>query len=162
TFKIMLEVRAAFHRHFTGYPGERDIGLSPAKLLQSRLCHTVVSGHRGGRSQDAMATDEVAALPQCLACKADRLVIVAAGELGIGGDAVIQCREGIARAEPQRPAYSKVSFLPASRIAQRQSVEGLCKRKIRVESQRQFALGDRIVKAPFEQISISQSMVGPR
>src|SRR5271166_3910130 len=129
----MLSLGLLLHWQFVLYPGKRDIGLGAAKLPQGGACDLVISGHGGSGCQDTMSADEVAALTQRLARKADRLVVVAADELGIGRDAEIQRRGWIARAEPQRAADRQISFRPPSGIAESCAVEGLRKGKVRIE-----------------------------
>jgi len=58
----------------------------------------VIASHTGRCRENAVAADEIAALPQRLAGEADRLVVVAADELGISGNAIIQRRGRIPRA----------------------------------------------------------------
>jgi hypothetical protein len=55
-------------------------------------------------------------LPDAFARKTHRLVIVAANEVGVSGDAVIDRRERIARAQPQRTPRGQVGFFPAPAI----------------------------------------------
>src|SRR5271169_2339237 len=98
-------------------------------------------GHAGSGGQDAMAADEIAALPQGLLRQADRRVVVATDELGVGGDAVIERREWIAGTEPQGAADGQVAFFPASAIAERDAVKRLRQREIRIKAQRQLELG---------------------
>ena len=108
-----------------------------------------------------MSADEISALSDALARKAHRLVVIATHELGIGGNAVIDCRERIARAQPQRAADSRVGFFPASTIRQHQAVITLGQREVRIELQCQLELGQRVVEAPHEQMNAAQRVVSP-
>jgi hypothetical protein len=49
----------------------------------------VLSGHAGGGGEHAVGANEIAALSDAFARKSHRIVIVAAEELGVGGDPVI-------------------------------------------------------------------------
>ena len=81
--------------------------------VRHRRCHAAmrrwryrsVPGHARRGRQHPVGADEIAALSDSLARQPDRLLVVASNELGVGGDAVIDCRERIARAQPQRDAF---------------------------------------------------------
>ena len=157
----MLAVGVLLDRHLAFDPGERNIGLRTAKLLQRGFGDIVLTGHASGGSEHPVGADEIAALPNAVAGKTHRLVVVAPDELGVGGDAVVNRRKRIARAQPQRAARGQVAFLPAPAIGQRQAVIALGKREVRIEPQRQLEFGQRVVEAPPEQINAAQRMVRP-
>src|SRR6195256_5366008 len=121
-FQIVLPVGVPLDRHLACDPGERNIGLRAAKLLQCDLGDIVLSGHARSGRQYPVGADEIAALSDALARKTHSLVVVAPDELGIGGDAVIDRRERIARTQPQRTARGQVGLFPTPAIGQRQAV----------------------------------------
>ena len=92
----MRLVRLVLERQSAGQPGERDVGLGAAELLKRGLGGIGIAGHAEGSRQHAMGADEVAALAQRFARQADRLGVVAADILAIGGDAAIDRGKGIA------------------------------------------------------------------
>ena len=102
-------------------PGERP---SPSLL----------SGHAGGGGQYPVGADEIAAMPDGLVRQPHRLVVIASYELGVGSDAVIDRRQQIARAQPQRALCSQVGVFPAADIRQCQAIVTLGQREVRVES----------------------------
>ena len=130
-FQIVLALGVQPDRHLAGDPGERNIGLRTAKLLQCGLGDIVAPRHAGGGRQHPVGADEIAAQPDALARKPHRLVVVAADVLGIGDDAVKNRRERIARAQPQRAARGQVGFFPAPAIRQREAVIALRQREVR-------------------------------
>src|SRR5258705_8796574 len=58
--------------------------------------YTTLFRSAGGGRQHTMSADEIGALPERLVRKADGLFVVVSNELGIGGDAMINCGERIA------------------------------------------------------------------
>ena len=94
----MLAVGVPLDRHLACDPGERNVGLRAAKLLQRGLGDIFLSGHAGGGREHAVGADEIAALADALARKTHRLIVVAPDELRVGSDAVIDRRKRIARA----------------------------------------------------------------
>ena len=160
-FQIVLPVGFLLDRHLVCDPGERNIGLRAAKLLQRGCGDIVLAGHAGGGGEHSVGADEIAALTDALARQPHRLVVIASDELGVGGDAVVDRRKRIARAQPQRAARGRVAFLPAPAIGQRQAVIALGQREIWIEAQRQLELGQRVVEAPREQIDAAQRVVRP-
>src|SRR5262249_27424472 len=139
-----------------------NIWLRVAKLLQREPSRLVLSGHGRGCGKHPVRANEIATLPKTLARQPNCLVIIASDELGIGGDPAIDSRERIARAEVQHAAYSEVSFSPPSAIGERHPVRTMRQREVRMESQCQLELGQRIVEAPFEQMRVAQRVVSPR
>ena len=129
-------------------PGERDIGLHAPQFLQRGLGDLDLSGHAGGGGQHAVGADEIATVADALACEPDRLRVVASDVLGVGRDAIVDCRVGVARAQPEPALRRRVSVLPAPVIAKREAIIALRQREARIEPQRQFELGERIVQAP--------------
>jgi hypothetical protein len=81
-----------------------------------------------------MTADEVAALPDALGCEAYRLIIIAPDKVRIGGDAAKNCREGVARAQSQRPLRRHAGLLPTTAVRQGQAVVTLGKRKIGIQN----------------------------
>ena len=146
----MLPIGLMLDGHLSCDPGERNIGLRAVKLLQSGGSDIVLSGHAGGRRQHSVRADEIAALPDASARKADCLVVVAPDELGIRGDAVKYRREWIARAQPQRSPRGNTGFFPPAALGQHQTIISLSQRKVRIEPERYFELCQRILEAPRE------------
>ena len=68
-----------------------------------------------------MSADEIAALSDTLARKTHCLLVVAADELGVGGDPVIDRRIRVARTQTDSAARGLVGFLPAPAIGKRQA-----------------------------------------
>ncbi len=134
SFQIVFAIAVVSDRHVTDEPGDRNIGLRPFKLEQGGFGHIVAARHAGGRGQYPMTADEVAALPDALGCEADRLVIIAPDKVRIGGDAAKNRREGVARAQSQRPLRRHAGLLPATAVRQGQAVITLGKREVRVET----------------------------
>ena len=91
-----------------------------------------------------------------------RLLVFAADELGVGHHAVVDRREGIARAQAQRAVGGLVGLGPAAAIGQGEAVIALGQREVRIEPQRRFELGQRIVEAPREQVSAARARDAPR
>jgi len=88
----VLSVCIQFDRQVFCDPGEGNIGLHAPKLLEGGCGNFFLSGHAGGGGEHAVGADEIAALADAFARKPHRLVIVAAEELGVGGDAAIKRR----------------------------------------------------------------------
>jgi hypothetical protein len=109
-----------------------------------------------------MAADEVGLQAQALARQADRLVVVAADELRVGGDAAIDRCAGVARAQPERPARREVAVFPTAAIGQRQPIEALGQREAGIELQGELELGQAVVEATGEQQGVAQRMMCPR
>ena len=61
TLQVMLAVGGLFYRQFACDPGERDIGLSAAKLLQGCSGEFTLSGHSSSGGQDTVPADEIEA-----------------------------------------------------------------------------------------------------
>jgi hypothetical protein len=93
---------ALVRRHFEA--AITEFGIEGA-MLQCDVGDIILSGHARRGRQHPVGADEIAALSDSLARQPDRLLVVASNELGVGGDAVIDCRERIARAQPQRDAF---------------------------------------------------------
>jgi hypothetical protein len=117
-----------------GEPAKGNIGLRPYQLTQGGFGQIIAARHAGGRGQNPMTANEVAALPDGLACEARRLVLIAPDKVRIGGDAAKNCREGVARAQSQRPLRRHAGLLPATAVRQGQTVVTLGKRKIGIET----------------------------
>src|SRR5262245_39534599 len=100
-----------------------------------------------------MGADEITALPDALTRQTHCFVVIAAYELSVCGDAVVDCRERIVRAQPQRTARGRIGFFPASTIGQRQAVVSLGHREVRIEAKCQLELSERVFEAPCEEIS---------
>src|SRR5262249_48155569 len=92
-----------------------------------------LSCHAGGSGEHAVGANEIAALPDGLARQLHRLVVVASDELGVGGDAGIDRREWIARAQPQCAAGGLVGLPPAGAIGQGKAIIALGQREIWIE-----------------------------
>ena len=129
----MFAISVVSDRHMAGEPTKGNIRLRPFKLEQCGFGQIVAARHAGGGSQYPMTANEVAALPDALGCEAYRLVIIATDKVRIGGDAAKNCRERVARAQPQRSLRRNAGLLPATTIRQGQAVVTLSKRKIRIE-----------------------------
>ena len=70
-------------------PGERDIGLGPAQLLQRSPGEFDLSGHPGRDRQHPVGAGKIAALSRRLARKCNCLLIVLPDELCVGSNAMI-------------------------------------------------------------------------
>jgi hypothetical protein len=110
-----------------------NIGLCAAKLLQCDPGDISLARHAGGSRQHSVRADEIAALSDALARKTYRLVVIAAAELCVGGDPVVDCRKRIAWTKPQCTSCSRVGFFPAPAIGQRQAVISLDEREVRIQ-----------------------------
>ena len=63
SFQIVLAVGVLPHRQIFCDPGERDIGLRAAQLLERSRGDIMLSGHAGGGGQHTMPADEIVARP---------------------------------------------------------------------------------------------------
>ena len=108
----MLPVGLMHDGHLACQPGERNIGLRAAKLAQRGRGDIGLPNHAGGRREHAMGADEVAALPDAFARQSNGLIVIVPDELRVGGDAAKNCREWIARAQPQRAPRGNAAFFP--------------------------------------------------
>ena len=75
-FQIMLAVGVELPGQLGRDPGQRNIGLRAAQLLERGLRDLDLAGHAGGDRQHAIGAGEIAALADRLARKRDRFVIV--------------------------------------------------------------------------------------
>ena len=92
----MRLVGVVLERQFAGQPGERDVGLGAPETFERGLGGVRAAGHAEGSRQHAVGADEIGALPQPFARQADRLRVIPADILTIGGDAAIDRGKGIA------------------------------------------------------------------
>ncbi len=81
--------------HLASEPGQRNARLHLPQRFQREAGGIGFAAERG--RQHAVGADEIAALAQRFAGEADRLDVVAADILAIGGDAAIDRGTGIAR-----------------------------------------------------------------
>src|SRR3954463_4735930 len=162
SFDVMRLVGVVLERQFVGQPGERDVGLGAAEALERGFGSISAAGHAESSRQHAVSTDEIGALPQRLTRQADRLRVILADILAIGGDAAIDRGKGIAGREFQRVARGAIAFLPAPAIGQRNAVKAARGRKTGIKPQRQLEFGDAIVEAPVKQIDAGERIVRPR
>src|SRR5437870_12300630 len=72
-FQIMRLVRLVLERQSAREPGERDVGLGAAKLLQRCLGSASVAFHAEGSGQHAVGTNKIGSLAQRFTREADRL-----------------------------------------------------------------------------------------
>ena len=100
-FEIELAVTVLFDWHLLCHPGERDIGLGAAQLVQGGGGGFGLARHRGGGGEDAVDANKVAALPEAFARQPHRFIVIASDEMCVGGDAAIDRGAGIARAQSQ-------------------------------------------------------------
>src|SRR6476469_8768736 len=103
-------------RHLLCHPGQGNVGLHAANLLDHDLGEIVVTRHRCGRSEQAIGADEIRTLADRLTREAHRLIIVAPDKLRISGDAVVDGGEWITWAQMQRMASGVGAFLPAPNV----------------------------------------------
>ena len=148
TLQIVLPIGLVHDGHLACDPGERNIGLRAAKLLQRGRGDIVLSGHAGGRREHPMGADEVAALPDAFARQSNGLVVIAPDELRVGGDAAKHGRKRIARAQPQRAPRGNAAFFPPPGIGQHQTVIALRQREVRIEPKRDLQFRQRILETP--------------
>ena len=92
----MRLVGVVLERQSARQPGERDVGLGAAEALERGFGGVGAAGHAEGGRQHAVGADKVGALPQRFARQADRLRVILADILAIGGDAAIDRGKGIA------------------------------------------------------------------
>src|ERR1035438_2815192 len=120
-------------RHLRGDPSKRNVGLSAAKLLQSILGEVALARHAGSGCEHTVRADEVATLPDAFARQPHRFGVVAPNELSIRGNAKINRRKWIARAQTQSAARGQIAFLPTAAIRQCQAIIALRQREVRIE-----------------------------
>jgi hypothetical protein len=96
-FHVMRLVRLVLERQFAGQPRQRDVGLGAAEAFERGLGSVSAAFHAEGSRQHAVGADKVGTLPQRLTRQADRLRVILADILAIGGDAAIDRGKGIAR-----------------------------------------------------------------
>src|ERR1700753_2674960 len=87
--QVMIAIGGVAPRHLVGDPGQRDVRLCAAKLLQCKRRNLGLSGHPCRSPQHPQRPDEIAALPNRFTRKLYRFLVVAAAEPGISGDTVI-------------------------------------------------------------------------
>src|SRR5437773_2204368 len=87
-FQIVLAVGVPLPRQLVCDPGQRDVGLRAAQLLQRSGCDLRLAGHAGGHRQYPVGAAEIAALTDRLARKSDSLLVVSSDKLRVGGDSV--------------------------------------------------------------------------
>ena len=162
TLQIVLPFGLMHDRHLACDPGERNIGLRAAKLLQGGRGDIVLSGHAGGRREHPMGADEVAALPEAFARQSNGLLVIAPDELRVGGDAAKNRRKRIARAQPQRAPRGNAAFFPPPGIGQHQTVIALRQREVRIEPKRDLQFRQRILETPRKQIRRNPVRYAPR
>ena len=93
-----LPVRLVLDRYVIPDPGERNVGLRAAKLLQRGRGDLGRRRHAGGGGQHPMGAGEIAAKTNGGARQLDRLLVIASDVLGEAGRAIIERQERIARA----------------------------------------------------------------
>src|SRR5712664_2189504 len=98
-FQIVLAVGVQLPRQLVFDPGQRDVGLRAAQLLQRSGCDLGLAGHAGGHRQYPVGAGEIAALTDRLARKSDSLLVVSSDKLRVSGDAVVDRGRGVARAQ---------------------------------------------------------------
>ena len=81
-----------------------------------------------------MGADEITTLTYRLARQAHRLLIISSDELGVGGNAAIDRRERVARAQPPRAASGLIGVLPAAAVGQDEAIIALGQREIWIEA----------------------------
>ena len=101
-------------------------------------------------------------MPYTLPRQADRLFVIAADELRIGGDAAIDRGERIARRKPQRMPCGTIALLPSPAIGQRHAVIAVSYRKIRIEAERELEFGEAILEPAIEKVDARQREMRPR
>src|SRR6266849_2600411 len=114
--QIMLAVGVQLPRQLVCDPGQRNVGLRAAQLLQRSGCDLGLAGHAGGHRQYPVGAGEIAALTDRLARKSDSLLVVSSDKLGVGGDPVVDCGRWIARAQSNGTLRGLVGFLPAPAV----------------------------------------------
>src|SRR5690242_10434185 len=116
SFQIVRPVRSVLERQFAGEPGEREVRLGAVETLEGGLGGLNVAFHAERGRQHAVGADEVGALAQRLPRQTDRLRVILADILAVGGNAAIDRGKGIAGREFQRLARGAIALLPASTI----------------------------------------------
>ena len=160
-FQIVLPVGFPLHRHLVCDPGERKYWAvrdeAPAKRpwrhRSGRPCRRRRSA-RGGRRRNR--------------CVAGSPRVTAASPCHNGGRRTgrrRQCRNRPPKTDRAGSAATRggglFGVLPAAAISQRQAIIALGQREVRIEPQRQFELGKRIVEAASEHINAAQRKVRP-
>src|SRR5712672_2454266 len=79
-FQIMLAVGVQLPRQLICDPGQRDIGLRAAQLLQGSGCDLGLARHAGGHRQYPVGATEIAALTDRLARQSHSLLVVSSDE----------------------------------------------------------------------------------
>src|SRR5262245_8481659 len=130
----MFAVAVVLEWHLIRDPADRYVRLRATQLFQCCGCDIATASQSGCRGEHPVATDKIAALTNGFARETHRFVVVASAELCVGSDAVEKRAERIAWAQPQRATRGKVRFLPAPAVGQSQSVVGLRKREVGIES----------------------------
>ena len=133
TFEIMLSLGVLSDWHLFGNPFERNIWLHAAKLFQSRSGHSALPGHARGGGQYTVSPHEIATLPDAFARQPHRFIVIVSDELGIGGDAIVDCGQWIARAQAQGALHRRCGLLPTPAISQCQPVISLRHREVWIE-----------------------------
>src|SRR3954469_20357978 len=100
----MIAVDISLERHFFDDPGERNVRLRAAYLLQRGCGQAHPSRHCRSDGEEAVASHVIATKANGRARKTDGLIIVAANELGVGSNAIIKRRERVAWAHAQSAA----------------------------------------------------------
>jgi hypothetical protein len=137
-FEVVLTFGFQLDRHFPRDPGQGDIGLGAAKFAE-RGCGDLGQARDAGRGgQHPMPADKIGALAHGLTRKLHRLVVVAADELRVSGDAIVDRQKRIARAQAQGAARRQSCFLPAPAVGESETVVALSKREVRIEAEREF------------------------
>src|SRR5678816_1577179 len=121
--------------------------------IRDRCCKSdiVLSSHACCCCQYSVTADEIAALADGFPREPHGFVIVTPAELRVGSDAIIQRGKRVARTEAKSSARGEIGFLPASAVGQGQPIICLRKREVRIKPQREFKLGQRVVKSSPEQ-----------
>ena len=114
--QIVLSLGVQPHRHFRGDPRQRNIGLGAAKFLQRGRGDRAQTGHASRSGEDPVRADEIGTFADALSRQPHRLIVIASDELPVGGDAMIDRRKRVARAQPQRATRGRDAFLPTPAI----------------------------------------------
>ena len=85
-------------RHLVYDPGQRNIGLRAAKLLECGHGDLDLTGHTGGSGEDTVGAGVISAQADGDARQPHRLFVIVPDELGQRGRAVTKRRERIPRA----------------------------------------------------------------
>ena len=81
-FQIVIQFAAVHDRHLVRDPGERDIGLRAAKLLERFRSNLGMPGHTGGGGEHLVGADEITTVTDGFARKPHRLGVVGARQTG--------------------------------------------------------------------------------